>query len=182
MKDLYGARLARFDLGRAMCYLAAFISQWDAVCVKKLHRLMCYITSAIDLRMVGRVSNPIIDVSPHLFADVDFAGCLKTARSTSGIHLGLYGPDTRSPLQAQSRGQGGVSHSPTESEIVVADMALRAVGTPALELWSVILNRHDCKITFQEYNQAMIRVMDSGKNTSMSHAWRTRLIDPEYTR
>ena len=102
MKALYGARLARFDLLKAICHLATFITKWDAVCDKKLHRLMCYINSTLDLKMVGWVGDAITDVSPHLFADADFAGCLKTARSTSGICVGLYGPDTRFPLQAQS--------------------------------------------------------------------------------
>ena len=77
MKILYGARLARFDLLRAVCYLATFITKWDASCDKKLHRLMCYINSTLNLRMVGWVGDKISDVSPHLFADVDLAGCLK---------------------------------------------------------------------------------------------------------
>ena len=101
---------------------------------------MCYISSTLDLKMVGWVGDAITDVSPHLFADADFAGCLRTARSTSGIYLGFYGPDTRFPLQAQSTRQGCVSHSTTESEIVAADMALRTIGIPALEFWSVILD------------------------------------------
>lgn len=163
MKALYGARLARFDLLRAICYLTTFISTWDAVCDTKLHRLMCSINSTIGLNMVGWVGDPVSDVSSLLFADADFAGCLKTARSTPGIYLGLYGPSTRFPLQAQSTRQGRVSHSTTGSEIVAADMALRTIGIPALELWGVVLNRLDCKITFHEDNPAMIKVMESGK-------------------
>ena len=137
---------------------------------------MCYINSTLNLRMVGWVGDKIDEVSPHLFADADFAGCLKTARSTSGIYLGLYGPDTRFPLQAQSTRQGCVSHSTTESEIVAADMALRTIGIPALELWSVVLDRPDLRITFHEDNQAMIKVMESGRNPTMRHVGRTHRV------
>lgn len=84
--------------------------------------------------MVGWLGNKINEVGPHLFADADFAGCVKTSRSTSGIYLGLYGSDTCFTLQAQATRQGCVSHSTTDSEIVAADMALRTIGIPALEL------------------------------------------------
>ena len=41
MKVLYGARMARFDLLRAVCSLACSITKWDKDCDRKLHRLMC---------------------------------------------------------------------------------------------------------------------------------------------
>jgi hypothetical protein len=39
MKILYAARMARYDLLRATCYLATRITKWDATCDKMLHRL-----------------------------------------------------------------------------------------------------------------------------------------------
>ena len=41
MKVLYGARMARFDLLRAVCSLACSVTKWDKDCDRKLHRLMC---------------------------------------------------------------------------------------------------------------------------------------------
>ena len=126
--------------------------------------------------MVGWVGNSLDEVSPHLFADADFAGCIKTARSTSGIYLGLYGSETRFPLQAQSTRQTVVSHSTTQSEVVAADTALRTIGIPALELWAVLFKRPDAVITFHEDNQAMMKVMETGRNPTMRHLGRTHRV------
>ena len=36
MKVLYAARYARFDLLRAVCYLAQYITKWDQECDRRL--------------------------------------------------------------------------------------------------------------------------------------------------
>ena len=53
MKVLYGARMARPDLLRATCYLARLITKWTTACDKMLHRLMCYISSSLDVKIQG---------------------------------------------------------------------------------------------------------------------------------
>ena len=40
MKMLYAARMARFDLLRAINHLASFVTKWNRECDKKLHRLV----------------------------------------------------------------------------------------------------------------------------------------------
>ena len=85
MKILYGARYARFDLLRATCHLACFITRWTSDCDKRLHRLICYMHSTRHLRMIGWVGDSLEHLSPHLYADADFAGCAQTQRSTSGL-------------------------------------------------------------------------------------------------
>ena len=50
MKILYAAREARFDLLRAIGFLACQITKWDVCCDKRLHRLMCYIEATIKHR------------------------------------------------------------------------------------------------------------------------------------
>ena len=71
MKVLYAARYARFDLLRAVCFLAQFITKWDSQCDKRLYRLMCYIASTYHLRQTGWVGDGPGDITPHLFADAD---------------------------------------------------------------------------------------------------------------
>jgi hypothetical protein len=73
MKILYAARMARFDLLRAVNHLACFITKWTPECDKRLHRLVSYIHSTKHYRMVGWVGDPISAVKLHLFADADFA-------------------------------------------------------------------------------------------------------------
>ena len=53
MKVLYGARMARFDLLRAVCALASCVTKWDKDCDRKLHRLMCYLHTTKHYRQVG---------------------------------------------------------------------------------------------------------------------------------
>ena len=43
MKVLWAARLARFDLLRAVCALAQNVSKWTAECDRRLTRLMGYV-------------------------------------------------------------------------------------------------------------------------------------------
>eukprot|EP00972_Heterocapsa_arctica_P056285 8304162-Heterocapsa_arctica.AAC.1 len=57
MKILYGARLAGFDLLRAVGALATKIIKWDSRCDRMLHRLVCYIHSSLDLTLRGYVGD-----------------------------------------------------------------------------------------------------------------------------
>ena len=66
MKILYAARLARFDLLRAVCHIACFVTKWTSDCDKRLHRLVSYISSSKSYRMVGWVGDPIQNLDLHL--------------------------------------------------------------------------------------------------------------------
>jgi hypothetical protein len=175
MKILYGARMARYDLLRATCALASKITKWTRACDKKLYKLVCYINSTLDYVLKGSVHDPLDKLSLKLFADADFAGCEKTARSTSGVFLCLVGPNTFMPLAAISKKQSCVSHSTPEAELVAVDLALRAEGLPALDVWEVILGR-PVKLAFQEDNQAAIVVLQSGYSTALRHMGRTHKV------
>ena len=111
MKALYGARLVRYDLLWIICSLARCVTKWTVACDRRLHKLICYINSTLDYVLRGTVGNPMELLSLKLFADADFAGCEKTARSTSGVFLCLVGPNTFMPLAAISKKQTCVSHS-----------------------------------------------------------------------
>ena len=71
MKLLYGARLARFDLLRAINDLAAYITKWTPDCDKRLHRIMCYVHSTLKHRLVGFVGDKPEQLRPHLFSDAE---------------------------------------------------------------------------------------------------------------
>ena len=176
MKLLYGARMARFDLLRAICHLACFVTKWDAECDKKLHRLMCYVHSTYHYRLVGWVGDEAENIEPHVFADADLAGCVRTQRSTSGAYLCMRGPNTCFPISAASKRQGCVVLSTPEAELYAGFFALRMLGIPAVQFWSIVLSREELKIHFHEDNQTMIRVMQTGRNFSMRYTTRTARI------
>ena len=54
-------------------------------------------------RLTGWVGDAVDQVTPHLFADADFAGDPKTSRSTSEMQLCLLGPNTIFPLAGVRR-------------------------------------------------------------------------------
>ena len=95
---------------------------------------MCFIHSSYHLRLTGWVGDAAESITPHLFADADFAGDGKTSKSTSGVQLLLLGPSTFFPITGQSKKQGCVSHSTPEAEVVAAEHALRTIGLPCLDL------------------------------------------------
>ena len=172
MKVLYAARYARFDLLRAVCYLAQFITKWDEKCDKRLYRLMAYIHSSYHLRMTGWIGDDIRSVSPHVFADADFAGDSKLSRSTSGVHLCLLGPNSVFPISGQSKKQGCVSHSTPEAEVVAADHALRTMGIPCLDIWSLLIGG-PAVVDFHEDNETAIGAMRHGYSPALRHVGRT---------
>ena len=56
-------------------------------------------------------------------------------KSTSGVFLGLAGPNTFFPLSAKAARQTSVSHSTVEAEIVAANTGIRTIGLPAMDLF-----------------------------------------------
>ena len=118
LKVFYAARVARFDLLRAIGHLSCYLTKWTDECDRRLHQLMSYINCTLHHRMVGWLGDPIHDVQLHLYNDADFAGCNDTGRSTSGVWLALEGEHTSFPIAAMSKRQTSVSHSTPEAEIV----------------------------------------------------------------
>jgi hypothetical protein len=176
MKVLYGARMCRYDLLRPVCALASKVTKWDKTCDRKLHKLICYINSTLDMRMIGKVGNTKESINCALFSDADFAGCSETMKSTSGVFMKLSASNTHFPLSACSVKQTAVSHSTAEAEMIAAELALRKEGLPILDLLDVILNRK-VHTDFLEDNQATIRMLESGKNPTLRHLGRTHKVD-----
>ena len=139
MKILFAARMARFDLLRAVQGLAARVTKWSSDCDKALHRLICYISSTLDVKLKAFIGDSLSACRLWCFADADHAGEFDN-RSTTGCFLVLIGPNTYFPLTAFSKKQTSVSMSSTESEVVAANIALRAVGLPSSGLWAYLQN------------------------------------------
>ena len=163
MKLLYSARNGRYDLQRAINSLGQYVHKWNDDCEEDLYRLMCYAQSSLRQRQYAWVGNYAKDITPHLYADADFAGCTQSARSTNGVHLCLKGSHTYFPINGISKKQDCISHSTPEAEIVAAAFAIRKEGLPSQYLWELLLHDHDSKdkaekvTTFHEDNQTMIR-------------------------
>ena len=102
MTLMYSARVARYDLLKAINYLAKRITRWDSRCDRRLHRLMCYVMTTADHCMVGWIGDHPSKLTLHCFCDADFAGCPYSLKSTSGHHFDIQGPNSRAALSAGS--------------------------------------------------------------------------------
>ena len=138
MKILFAARMARYDLPRAVQGLAARATKVVTTdCDKALHRLICYIHSTLDYKLKAFVGDRIEECKLRCFADADHAGEYDN-KSTTGCFLVLNGPNTYFPLT--SKKQTSVSISSTEAEVVAANKSLRPVGLPSSGLWAYLQN------------------------------------------
>ena len=162
--------MARFDLLRA-------------VQDQELWRMRCYIKATKHWRLIGWIGDPLQDISPTVFSDSDFAGCVETRRCTSGGFCCLRGPRTSFPISAASKRQGSISNSTTEAELSAAQTAVGRMGIPSLVLWSHIseqcgLNPLGLAVLLD--NTAMLEIIRTGRNLTVrhigKHAWSSGIL------
>ncbi len=131
-KLLYAARLARPDIVLAINLLSRNLTKWNSFHDRSLMRLVAYVEFSKGLLLRGFVGSGPITL--RLFCDADFAGCLETARSTSGMWLVLAGEDWNFPLEWGSKRQSSVAHSTPEAELVSLAKGLREAALPLCHL------------------------------------------------
>jgi hypothetical protein len=131
MKILRAACMCRYDLLRAVCGLASCATKRTRQYDSDLPRLICYINTTKHHSMIGWCGGLDTILDLRVYADADFAGCVHTVRSTTGVALVMEGPNTRMVVNGVSKRQTAVSHSTPKAEIVAADYAMRAEGMPA---------------------------------------------------
>ena len=73
MKILHGARMARYDLLRAVCHVASCVTKWTEQQDIDLFRLVCYIRSTAHYKMVYWAGDDMKDALVRQFADADLA-------------------------------------------------------------------------------------------------------------
>ena len=132
---LYGGRLARHDILRAIQRLAENFHKWSPRDSRKLHRLIEYVNSTLDYKQYGFIGDTWDKIALELFVDSDLASDKSDYKSTSGGFLVLIGPNTFYPILGMCQKQGCVSPSTPEAEIVAMFTALKEKVIPALDLW-----------------------------------------------
>ena len=139
LKCLYLARIGRPDILWSVNKLARAETKWTKVCTKRLARLISYIHFTSEYKLYCYEGNTAQQYRLGLFQDSDFAGDLEDSKSTSGGILCIFGSRTFVPISWLCKKQTSVSHSSTEAEIISLDAGLRMDGTPALDLWDLVI-------------------------------------------
>ena len=155
MKALWLGRLSRPDIIKPINDLATKVQSWSRGEDKRLLRLIQYIDSTPQYRLVGTIKDNPEDLELRLYVDADFAGDRLSGKSTNGGYLVLYGPNSFFPLAWVSKRQTSTSRSTTESEVVSLAYSLYQEGLPALQLWELLLGR-TVTLKILEDNQATI--------------------------
>ena len=140
LKCLNLARIGRPEILWSVNKLARSIMKWTKACDKRLNRLISYIHHTCEYKQFCHVGNTAKQCRLGLFQDSDFAGDLEDSKSTSGGTLCVFGGHIFVPISWMCKKQTSVSHSSTESEIISLDAGLRLDGTPALDLWDLIVS------------------------------------------
>ena len=147
---LYAVRICRVDLLRATCVVAARVTKSDSLCDRRLHRLVSYIHSSLDKRLVGFIGDDWSVLQAQVFTDANLAGCSDTQRSTSGVFHCIGGPRSCFPIAVVSKRQSCVSKSTPEAELVALAHGLRVIGYPAMNVWDRVLP--GCALSLHEDN------------------------------
>jgi hypothetical protein len=172
-KLLYAARLARPDLILPINLLSRNLTKWNAFHDRSLQRLVAYVESSRKRLLRGYVGGG--KISLKLYCDADFAGCLETARSTSGMWLVLAGPDWSFPLEWCSKRQTCVAHSTPEAELVALAKGLRESALPLSSLLEQVL-KTDIVIEALEDNMSTIQIINKGRSPALRHLAKTHRI------
>ncbi len=135
MKMLYGARLVRYDLLWPICSIAREVSRWNVACGRRLRRLICYLHHTWNHSLESFVGDTADQCHVLLFTDADFAGDVRTSKSTSGSYIAIVGPNAFGPIAALCKKQTCVPQSSNESEIVAAEYAVRTEGLRIFTFW-----------------------------------------------
>jgi hypothetical protein len=176
MKCLWLGRLARPDIVKPIGDLATQVQKWSKNCDKALYRLICYIQSTLEHRLIGAVGDSAAHVWLRLYVDADFAGDRLDSKSTSGGFLVLYGPNTFFPLAWICKKQTAVSRSTTEAEVISLAHSLFTEALPTLQLWCQILGR-DVHLEVLEDNEATIKIIRKSGSAKLRHVTRTHKIN-----
>ena len=173
-KLLYAARLARPDIMHAINVLSRYLTKWTQSHDRALHRLIAYVNSTTSKMLRGYVGAGSFYL--RLFCDADYAGCIETARSTSGMWLCLSSAAWAFPLEWSSKRQSCVSHSTPEAEFVSLSSGLRVGALPVCCLLESYTNQ-EIDIIVEEDNTATIQILNKGRSPVLRHLSKTHRIN-----
>jgi hypothetical protein len=178
MKALWLARVSRPDIAQPVCRLARHIARWSVEDDRRLLRLISYVHSTPDVKVVGKVVG-----DPHkwrlvTFCDADFLSD-PSCKSTSGQITGIVSEDAEGshfwPVSWWSRKQSAIARSTPESELASANAAVYGALIPCSELLNKMLG-FEVVAQLAEDNSTCEQVLQRGYSPSLRHLARTHKI------
>jgi hypothetical protein len=151
----YLANGTRPDIAQAVQMIAHFTLDPGSTHLQAIKRVFRYLTGTKHLGLVYRRGPLALQL--QAFADADFAGCLQTRRSTSGILINLAG----APIYFKSKRQKSVALSTAEAELVSLTECAREVKALRNLMGELGLDISAPTTVFDD-NQAVVSIAHSG--------------------
>ena len=140
-----------------------------------MHRLVSYIHHTHTHRCYGKVSyshGPVV----RAYSDSDFASCPWTAKSTSGIVIGVQTGEAFFPLFWQSKKQSSVARSTSEAESIALAATLFGETLRIQEMLERLFEV-SIPIHLEQDNEAVIRILQSGYSVKLRHCNRVHRVN-----
>jgi hypothetical protein len=151
----YLANGTRPDIAQAVQMIAHFTLDPGSTHLQAIKRVFRYLTGTKHLGLVYRGGPQALQL--EAFADADFAGCLQTRRSTSGVLVNLAG----APIFFKSKRQKSVALSTAEAELVALTECAREVKALRNLMGELGLDISAPTTVFDD-NQAVVSIAHSG--------------------
>ena len=175
MRLLWLSRLSRPDLSFIIGRLASNVSRWSKWDDRQLHRVVSYFKHTISLMCFGRVSyghKPEL----YVYTDADFAACPWTARSTTGIFIGVKTGDSLFPIHWQSRKQSSIARSTPEAEMIAFASALYGETLHVQELLTQLFET-DINVKLEQDNDAVLKIISNKSSVKLRHCSRVHRVN-----
>ena len=175
MRLLWLSRLSRPDLAFIVTRLASRVTTWSKFEDRQLHRCVAYLNTSEDVILKGSVSHQN-DIRLDVYTDADFAGCIHSVKSTSGLWIEISSTECAFPLYWQSKRQSSIARSTTEAELIA--MANGLYGE-VYNLQSFIqqLVGGVVEVKFFQDNNAVLQVLEAGYGARLRHCGRVHKVN-----
>ena len=164
--------MSRADLVQQITSISRHCSSWTALADKRLHFLMSYVKTTLELEQKGYVAQGAAATTVvDLYVDADLAGDISSARSTSGGILRLTDVASGSHLVTDwwSKRQTATARSTAAAEIVSMAVGIDGYSLPTASLLESVLERPIMTIVHED-NMAALLVAKRGYSPALRAA------------
>ena len=167
MRLLWLSRLTRPDLSFIVTRLASRVTAWTKFEDRQLHRCVSYLNTSVEVVLTGSVSHEG-EIKLNVYTDADFAGCVHSAKSTSGLWMEVSTGDHSFPLYWQSKRQSSVARSTTESELIAMANGMFGEVYNMQAFLESLVNK-TVNVEFHQDNSAVLQVLKAGYSAKLRH-------------
>ena len=175
MRLLWLSRLTRPDLSFIVTRLASRVTSWTKFEDRQLHRCVSYLNASKEFVLKGSVAHHG-DIRLDVYTDADFAGCINSVKSTSGLWIEISGGEHTFPLYWQSKRQSSVARSTTEAELIAMANGLFGEVYNLQSFLQQLIGK-ELEVKFFQDNNAVLQVLEAGYSAKLRHCGRVHKVN-----